>query len=166
MSETNKKAPADLQIIAELKDIWSRYSAYPQVRSSLKQALADGQVTERELLDVRASIDLALALEAARQEGGTSGLTAEDKAQIEQIREEFSAGSEPALALNDALKDGQISPEERLRLRSIVRQAKDAERARALESKAAPRALAFPTLIPKAPWRAGSKDDSDSGWGK
>lgn len=147
------QAPQGLAALEELKLLWSRYGADPEMAKALKEALADGVVTQEELL----------ALRARAKRGPKPEPRASEPEEIQAIKLAFGAGSAEALAADEALKDGVVTPDELASLRSMLARREGPEPK--AKPKADPRAIPFPTLAIKTPWRKREGEDGDSGWG-
>lgn len=120
-----RKSNQDLSLISELKVIWDQYGHYPCVRRIFGNALADGQITPMELNQIRATIGMALVKDVGGWEAFLK--TKPDPkwvGEIEQIKERFEPGSEPAKALEHILSDGVVTKEEMNLLRSICQSAR------------------------------------------
>jgi hypothetical protein len=153
--EDKGQQPQGLAALAELQLIWQRYGADPQMAARLREALADGVVTQAELLSLRAR--------AAR--AANPGLDSNvGLAEIEAIKLKFGADSDQAREAQEALKDGVVSAEELASLKLMLARGLVREES-SPEPKPDPRAIPFPTLEMKTPWRKREDGGSDSGWG-
>lgn len=144
-----------LEALKEIKGLWARYGADPQMAQELRRALSDGVVTESELAGLRAR---------ARKMSGPKPRPGAAEAEAQTIKAEFAPGSPEALACDEALKDGVATPAELRELRALLDRSKGQEPAPEPRAKD-PRAIPFPTLTMKTPWRKREGENEDSGWG-
>lgn len=159
--DAKAQEPQGLAALAELKLMWERYGADPEIARELRAALADGVVTQAELLSLRARVPGARPPKPRL--GSEAGV-----AEVEAIKLKFGSDSDQAEQAQETLKDGVVTPEELASLRLMLARSRAPEEpAPEPKAKPDPRAIPFPTLEMKTPWRKSSDgdDNGDSGWG-